>query len=88
MRKIPMRQCLGCREMKPKRELIRVVKNQSGEISIDPVGKKPGRGAYICPTDECLGKAVKTRALERAFSSKIDDGIFQQLRTELSEKNG
>ncbi len=80
-----MRQCLGCREMKPKRELIRVVRNQSGEISIDLHGKKPGRGAYICPEEACLNRSVKSRALERALSSPIPDEIFQQLRTELAE---
>ena len=66
-KKIPMRQCLGCREMKPKKELIRVVKSPEGEISLDFKGKKPGRGAYVCPNPECLKKARKARALERAL---------------------
>jgi predicted RNA-binding protein YlxR (DUF448 family) len=84
MKKIPMRQCLGCREMKPKRELIRVVRSAEGEISIDFKGKKPGRGAYVCPNESCLSKAVKSRALERAFSVGVPADIYEQLRTELN----
>lgn len=83
MKKVPMRQCLGCREMKPKRELIRVVRSAEGEISLDFKGKKPGRGAYVCPSEGCLSKAVKSRALERAFSVAIPAEIYEQLRTEL-----
>ena len=71
VKKIPMRMCTGCREHKPKKELIRVVKSPQGEISIDFTGKKSGRGAYICNNAACLEKAVKTRQLERAFSSSI-----------------
>ena len=67
-KKIPLRQCVGCREMKPKKELIRVVKSPEGEVSLDFKGKKPGRGAYVCPDAECLRRARKSRALERAFS--------------------
>ena len=70
-KKTPMRQCLGCREMKPKRELIRVVRSPEGEISLDFRGKAPGRGAYLCPDPQCLKKAIKARALERAFSAQI-----------------
>lgn len=70
-KKIPMRQCLGCREMKPKRELIRVVRSPEGEISLDFKGKAPGRGAYICPAPACLKQAIKAKALERAFSTQI-----------------
>ena len=66
-KKIPMRQCLGCREMKPKRELIRAVKSPEGVVSLDFKGKMPGRGAYVCVNAECLKKAKKTRALERAL---------------------
>ena len=66
-KKIPMRQCLGCREMKPKGELIRVVRSPEGEISLDFKGKKPGRGAYVCPNQQCLARAKKARGLERAF---------------------
>ena len=78
-KKIPMRQCLGCREMKPKRELIRVVRSPEGEVSLDFKGKKSGRGAYVCPDDACLKKAVKSRALERALGVQIDESIYSQL---------
>ena len=66
-KKIPMRQCLGCREMKPKRELLRVVRSPEGEVAFDARGKLPGRGAYVCPNPDCFKKAVKTRALDRAL---------------------
>lgn len=82
-KKIPMRQCLGCREMKPKRELIRVVKSPEGEIVLDSRGKAPGRGAYICPDAECMKKAVKGRAFERAFSSQIPQTVFDELLRQL-----
>ena len=82
-RKIPMRQCTGCREMKPKRELIRVVKSPEGEISIDTRGKKPGRGAYICPSLECFERARKTRALERALEAAIPPEVFDALEEQL-----
>lgn len=78
-KKIPMRQCLGCREMKPKPELLRVVRSPEGEISLDTRGKKPGRGAYICPDPECLRKAVKSRALDRALEMKIPDEVMERL---------
>lgn len=82
-KKIPMRQCLGCREMKPKKELIRVVRSPEGEISLDFKGKAPGRGAYICPSGECLKKAIKGRALEKAFSSQIPDEVYSKLNEEM-----
>lgn len=82
-KKIPMRQCLGCREMKPKRELIRAVRSPEGEISLDFKGKLPGRGAYLCPDPECLKKAVKAKAFERAFSSQIPDEIYEQLQKQM-----
>ena len=78
-KKIPMRQCLGCREMKPKRELIRAVRSPQGEVSLDFVGKKPGRGAYLCHDAECLKRAVKTKALSRAFGMPIPDSIMDEL---------
>ena len=77
-RKIPMRMCVGCREMKPKAELMRVVKPQDGDCAIDRTGKAPGRGAYVCESAECLKKAQKTKALERALEAKIDDAVFEQ----------
>ena len=82
-KKIPMRQCLGCREMKPKRELIRVVRSPEGEISLDFKGKANGRGAYICPDAACLNKAVKGKALEKAFSMQIPAEIYEKLNKEM-----
>lgn len=82
-KKIPMRQCLGCREMKPKRELIRVVRSPEGQISLDFKGKASGRGAYVCPDAQCLKKAVKAKALERAFSCQIPQEIYDRLNEEM-----
>ena len=81
-KKIPMRQCLGCREMKPKKELVRVVRSPEGQISLDFRGKANGRGAYVCRSPECLKKAIKARALERAFSCQIPEEIYVQLQAE------
>ena len=78
-KKIPMRQCLGCREMKPKRELIRIVRPPEGEVSLDFKGKAPGRGAYLCRNPECLKRAVKGRAIERAFSTQIPSEVYERL---------
>ncbi len=82
-KKIPMRQCLGCREMKPKKELIRVVKSPEGDVSLDFKGKANGRGAYICPNAECLKKAIKGRALEKNFSMQIPAEIYEKLNKEM-----
>lgn len=82
-KKIPLRQCLGCREMKPKRELIRVVRSPQGEISLDFHGKKPGRGAYLCPDPACLQRIRKSRALERAFDLPIPDAVYDALAQEM-----
>ena len=87
-KKIPMRQCLGCREMKPKRELIRVVRSPEGEISLDFKGKSPGRGAYVCPRADCLKKAVKARAIERALNTAIPAEIYERLEREMEVGNG
>ncbi|WP_346912844.1 YlxR family protein [Clostridium sp.] len=83
VKKIPQRMCTGCMEMKPKKELIRVVKNKENEISIDLHGKKPGRGAYICRNIECLEKSVKTKRLERNLETKINDEIYDKLKEEI-----
>lgn len=83
VKKIPQRMCIGCQEMKPKKELIRVVKNSEGTIKVDLTGKAPGRGAYICKSAECLEKAIKGKRLEKNFETKIDESIFQRLREEL-----
>ena len=78
-KKIPMRQCLGCREMKPKRELIRAVRSPQGEVSLDFVGKKSGRGAYLCPDEQCLKRAIKSKALPRAFGVEIPESVMDEL---------
>ncbi|MBE6910479.1 MAG: YlxR family protein [Ruminococcaceae bacterium] len=83
-KKIPQRQCVGCREMKEKRELIRVVKSPEGDVSLDFRGKKPGRGAYVCPDAACLKKARKSRALERAFSAAIPPEVYDALEEEMT----
>ena len=84
-KKIPMRMCLGCGEMKPKRELIRVVKSKEGDISLDLTGKKSGRGAYICKSGECFEKARKARKFERSFSCMISEDIYNSMEGELRE---
>lgn len=83
-KKIPLRMCLCCREMKPKRELTRVVLNKEGVISLDLTGKAPGRGAYLCREPECIAKLQKTKALDRGFSRAVPDELYQQLVKELS----
>lgn len=83
-KKIPMRQCTGCQEMKNKRELIRVIKTPEDEITIDATGKKNGRGAYLCNSLACLKKARKTRAIERSLKTTIPDEIYDQLEKELT----
>ena len=88
VKKIPQRQCVGCREMKNKRDLIRVVRSPEGEISLDFKGKKPGRGAYVCPDSACLQKARKSRALERAFETAIPPEVYDQLEQQMGEGNG
>ena len=84
-KKIPMRMCLGCGEMKPKRELIRVVKSKEGDTSLDLTGKKSGRGAYICKSVECFEKARKARKFERSFSCMISEDIYNSMEGELRE---
>ena len=84
-KKIPQRQCVGCREMKEKRALVRVVKSPEGEISLDFGGRKPGRGAYVCPDPECLKRARKSRALERAFSAAIPPEVYDALEQEMAK---
>lgn len=96
LKKIPMRKCTGCGEMKPKQKLVRVVKAPDvktesgevvakGEISLDLSGKKPGRGAYVCADLNCLNKAIKAKRLERAFSTSIPDEIYQKLTEEMQK---
>ena len=83
VKKLPQRQCVGCRTMKEKRELIRVVKSPEGEISLDFGGKKPGRGAYVCPSAECLKRARKSRALERTFETASPESVYDALEKEM-----
>ena len=85
-RKIPMRKCTGCNEMKPKKELVRIVKSPEGEISVDLTGKKNGRGAYICHSVKCLNNAVKAKRLERAFECSIPEDVYERLSKELSDE--
>lgn len=82
-KKIPMRKCVGCGEMKPKKEMIRVIKTEN-EIMLDATGKKNGRGAYLCATTECLKKAEKSRGLERSFKAAIPDEVYKNLEKELN----
>ena len=84
-KKIPLRMCIGCREHKPKKELIRVVKSPEGEISVDITGKKPGRGAYICRNEGCLRKAQKSKQLERALECGMTHELYDHLASEIAE---
>lgn len=83
VKKIPLRMCTGCMEMKPKKELIRVVRSKEGEVSIDLTGKKAGRGAYICKSVECFEKAFKTKRLGRNLEVTIDEEIYNKLKEEI-----
>ena len=87
-RKIPLRKCTGCGEMKNKKEMIRIVRDQEGNFSLDFHGKKPGRGAYICPNKTCLEQAEKNKGLERSFKTSVDKTIYDILRKELEEYDG
>jgi len=80
MKKVPMRMCVACREMKPKKELIRVVRTPEGEIVADETGRKNGRGAYLCRSEACLNKALKTRALDRALEQPLSEAAVDALR--------
>jgi len=82
-RKVPMRRCVGCQEMKSKKEMIRVIRTQEGEFSLDATGKKNGRGAYICPSAECLRKAVRNKGLERSFKQPIPAQVYEALEKEM-----
>ena len=82
-KKIPLRMCVGCRESKPKRELIRVVRAPDGTLSMDPIGKKPGRGAYVCRQESCLTRAIKQKQLERQLETQLTPEVAEALKTEL-----
>ena len=81
--KIPMRQCTGCREMKSKKEMMRIVRTDTQEFLLDATGKKNGRGAYICPNPECLKKAIKNKGLERSFKQAISKEVYESLEKEM-----
>ena len=85
VKKIPLRQCIGCGEMKSKKEMIRVIKTDEGEILLDATGRKNGRGAYLCPSMECFKKAVKGRGLERSFKMAIPREVYETLEKEMEE---
>ena len=80
MKKIPLRTCMGCNDKKPKKELIRIVKNKEGIISLDKTGKQEGRGAYICNSVECLEKVVKSKRLEKVLEKEISEQIYNNLK--------
>lgn len=82
-KKLPLRQCIGCQEMKPKKELIRVLRTPEDEFTIDSTGKKNGRGAYICHSHECLEKAIKSKGLDRSFKTSIPKEVYDKLREEM-----
>ena len=84
-RKIPMRMCVGCSEMKPKPELIRIVRSPEGEISLDSTGKKSGRGAYICCNKDCLKKAIKSKRLDRTFECTVPEDLYERLEEQLGK---
>lgn len=84
-KKIPLRQCVGCGEMKNKKEMMRVLKTTEGPIVLDMTGKKNGRGAYLCKSAECLKKARKNKGLERSFKMSIPDEVYEELEREFSE---
>lgn len=84
-KKIPLRKCIACQEMKPKKSLIRIVRTPEGEIKLDPTGKLSGRGAYICTEEECMVNVQKSKGLERAFKMKIEDRIYEELRSKLAQ---
>lgn len=86
-KRIPMRMCLGCQEMKPKKELIRVVRNKEGEVSVDFVGKKPGRGAYVCQSVICFEKARKAKRFEKAFEAHISDDVYDIIKQQLEDED-
>lgn len=87
-KKIPQRQCVGCRERKEKREMIRVVRGTDGNVNLDFGGKAPGRGAYVCPNPECLKKAMRSKALDRNLETTIPETVYERLAKEMEQRNG
>ena len=85
-KKIPQRQCMGCRERKPKKEMIRVVRTPEGNVSLDFGGKMNGRGAYICPSSDCLKKALRSKALDRSLEVTIPEDVYARLEKEMEAR--
>lgn len=86
IRKVPMRKCLGCGEMKPKKELVRIVRSKDGEVSLDLTGKKPGRGAYLCRDKACFKKARKAKRAENALEVSISQELYDSMEAEISDE--
>ena len=84
VKSLPQRLCVGCREFINKKQLIRIVKSPEGEISLDPSGKKPGRGAYICPNHECFKKAIKNKSLEKSLKTKINESVYEDISNKIT----
>ena len=85
VKKIPLRKCTGCGEMKPKKELVRVIKTAEEQILLDLTGRMNGRGAYVCREEECLKRTIKTKAIERSLGVSVSDEVYEQLKKELGE---
>ena len=88
VKRIPLRKCTGCGQMKPKKELVRVVKSPEGELSLDLTGKKPGRGAYVCTDPACLAAARTARRLEKAFACRVPEALYEALEELQQHDNG
>lgn len=86
MKSTPNRMCVCCRQMKPQKEMLRVVKTKDGQVFVDKTGKASGRGSYICSDKECIAKAKKTRAFDRAYKMKLDDEFYLQIEKELTNE--
>lgn len=84
-KKIPMRKCVGCQEMKEKKSLLRIIHTKEGEFCLDTTGKKNGRGAYVCASGECLQKAIKNKGLERSFKQAIPKEVYEELEREMNQ---
>ena len=87
-KKIPLRQCIGCGESKSKKEMNRILKTETEGIILDPTGRKNGRGAYICPSSECLKKAIKSRGLDRSFKMQVPKEVYETLKKEMEQLVG
>ena len=87
-KKIPLRQCIGCGESKSKKEMIRILRTETEGIILDPTGRKNGRGAYICPSSECLKKAIKSRGLDRSFKMQVPKEVYETLKKEMEQLVG